>query len=60
MVLSEGMPNKSSEHAELGTRTHALAEAILRGQPFEDKDGMLEHAMVYVKHVRSLVEVDVK
>jgi hypothetical protein len=55
VVLSEGMPNKSSPHSELGTRAHALAEAILAtGATPPDPDGMLPHVMVYVDHVRSL------
>lgn len=67
VVLSEGMPNKSSAHADEGTRAHEVAEALLNdrtpegGVPVE----MMEHVMVYVDHVLDLagtlhVEVRVK
>ena len=56
VVLSEGMPEKSSEFAEEGTRAHSLAEHLLQGNPTPaDADpGMLEHVMVYVEHVEGI------
>ena len=57
--LSEGMPNKSSAFAEEGTRAHALAEQILCGEfidPSEIEDGMLDHVLVYVDHIKELVD----
>lgn len=56
VVLSEGMPDKSSAFAEEGTRAHALAEALLtkpegKAQASEE---MLDHVLVYVDHVASL------
>lgn len=55
VVLSEGMPEKSSAFAEEGTRAHSLAEVLLCGDKPNDADpAMLEHVMVYVDHVWSL------
>ena len=54
VVLSEGMPNKSSAFADEGTQAHAVAESILRGKAIESETGMAENVMVYVDYVRSL------
>lgn len=69
VVLSEGMPEKSSAFAEEGTQAHALAEAMLRtiisGNDGADvevaqehlreaPEGMSEHVDVYVDHVCGL------
>lgn len=57
VVLSEGMPQRTSEFAEEGTLAHALAEMLLTKQPgtMDTPVGMLDHVMVYVEHVRSLL-----
>lgn len=69
VVLSEGMPEKSSAFAEEGTRAHELAELLLGGVAVVVKDAdMLQHVNVYVDHVLDLsgqgsklhVEVKVK
>lgn len=55
VVLSEGMPNKSSKFADEGTDAHALAELILLGTPPAGPDhDMLGHVMTYVDHVVDL------
>ena len=56
VVLSEGMPQKSSVFAEEGTRAHELAEKLLLSNTFtiDAPDGMLDNVMVYVDHVKSL------
>ena len=57
--LSEGMPNKSSAFAEEGTRAHTLAEQILTGEfidPSEIEDGMLDNVLIYVDHIKALVD----
>lgn len=55
VVLSEGMPEKSSEFAEEGTKAHALAEALLLGEAAKGDVEMVENVMVYVDHVKSLL-----
>ncbi len=56
VVLSEGMPSKSSAHADEGTRAHEVAEALLRGGTPDGSVSveMMEHVMVYVDHVLEL------
>lgn len=55
VVLSEGMPQKSSEFAEEGTRAHALAEAWLLEEAVDAPDrSMGDHVRVYVNHVLDL------
>lgn len=54
VVLSEGMPNKSSEFADEGTKAHALAEALLVGEAAKGDLDMVENVMVYVDYVQSL------
>ena len=54
VVLSEGMPEKSSAFAEEGTQAHALAEALLLGEAAKGDIDMTENVMVYVDYVLSL------
>ena len=54
VVLSEGMPEKTSAFAEEGTQAHALAEALLLGETASSTGEMLLHVSVYTEHVRSL------
>lgn len=56
VVLSEGMPQKTSAFAEEGTLAHELAEMLLSKTPgtMDVPAGMLDHVNVYVDHVRSL------
>lgn len=56
VVLSDGMPNKSSAFAEEGTQAHALAEMLLTKQAgvLDTPFGMFDYVMVYVDHVRNL------
>jgi hypothetical protein len=58
VVLSEGMPNKSSLHADEGTRAHEVAETLLRGETPEGTVSveMMENVMVYVDHVIELAD----
>jgi hypothetical protein len=58
VVLSEGMPNKSSEFADEGTKAHALAEALLVGEAAKGDLDMVENVMVYVDYVQSLCYSD--
>lgn len=60
VVLSDGIPSRSSEFADEGTRAHAMAEAMLMGGPYEDDKEMQKHVLVYVNHVEDLVESDPK
>lgn len=63
VVLSEGMPNKSSAFADEGTRAHAIGEALLLGKSAIVPEDMLEPVMVYVDHVQSIagkLHVEVK
>ena len=55
VVLSEGMPDKSSAFAEEGTKAHGFGEAFLLGQvpDISDKD-MYTHVITYVECVRGL------
>lgn len=54
MVLSAGIPNRSSAHAEEGTFAHGVAEQILKGgQPTCEPD-MLRHVKVYTDYVDEL------
>lgn len=54
IVLSEGMPEKSSEFAYEGTRAHELAEARLLGQSPVAEIPMWDFVSVYVEHVMLL------
>ena len=54
VVLSEGMPNKSSSFADEGTAAHAVAEALLLGKATKADIGVVNNVMVYVDHVQSL------
>lgn len=56
VVLSDGMPQRTSEFAEEGSKAHALAEMLLTRKPgqMDTNLGMLDHVMVYVEHVQSL------
>lgn len=57
VVLSEGMPERTSEFAEEGTRAHAVAEARLSvgAQNFVGTTPeMLSHVETYVDHVNGL------
>lgn len=56
VVLSEGMPNKSSEFADEGTKAHALAEALLTEDEGSVRvpEDMLDNVLVYVDYVQSL------
>ena len=54
VVLSEGMPERTSAFAEEGTQAHALAETWLRGEMLEADRETRDHISVYVNHVRDL------
>lgn len=54
VVLSEGMPEKSSAFAEEGTFAHGLAENLLLGNAAKGDIEMVDNVMVYVDHVQSL------
>ena len=54
VVLSDGMPQKTSVFAEEGTQAHAVAEAWLRGKDSDSDRDMVEHVRVYVDHVTGL------
>lgn len=56
VVLSDGMPERSSAFAEEGTKAHEYAEFCLRGEDGEltVSEEMFDNVMVYVQHVLSL------
>ena len=54
VVLSEGMPNKSSAFADEGTAAHALAESLLLGANASGDTDMLDNVRFYTEHVESL------
>lgn len=55
VVLSEGMPEKTSPFAEEGTQAHELAEAMLRNVLVAfDNAEMRDNVLVYVDHVNAL------
>ena len=54
VVLSEGMPDKSSPFAEEGTCAHELAEKILMGSLTIGDSEMMAHVSIYVDHVMNL------
>lgn len=56
VVLSEGMPDKTTQFAEEGTMAHAVAEAMLLGNPYQADKDMETYCKLYVDHVRFLVE----
>lgn len=55
VVLSDGMPQKSSEFADEGTKAHALAESLLKGEAARGDQEIVENVMVYVDHVQNLL-----
>lgn len=53
--LSEGMPDRTSEAAEEGTRAHKMAESILwSGEPDHADPEMERHVRVYTEYVEYL------
>ena len=60
VVISEGMPQRSSEFAVEGTQAHELAEKLLRGEKAVGEIDMVENVMLYVDHVFELAESDAK
>lgn len=54
VVLSEGMPDRSSRFADEGTAAHAVAEALLMGKASKADIDVVDNVMVYVDHVQSL------
>ena len=53
--LSEGMPDRTSEAAEEGTRAHKMAETILMtGNPDHTNTEMEKHVRVYTEYVEEL------
>jgi len=54
MVLSAGIPNRSSAHAEEGTFAHGVAEQILKGGQPTCEPEMLRHVKVYTDYVDEL------
>lgn len=58
VVLSDGMPEKSSAFAEEGTKAHALAEMLLSNTPgmMDTPFGMLDYVMVYVEYIRGILK----
>lgn len=54
VVLSEGMPEKSSAFAEEGTKAHELAEQLLRTGKGTGDPEMLDHVMRYADFVFGL------
>lgn len=64
VVLSEGMPNRQSTFADIGTKAHELAECWLKGvNPVDkwfvsaDAREMRDYVHIYVNHVRDLLEL---
>jgi len=57
VVLSQGMPNKSSVFAEEGRQAHEIAEALLRGELVNAERATLDNVAGYVNHVRELAGV---
>lgn len=55
VVLSEGMPSRSSAYADEGTDAHSMAEMILKGKdlPAINAD-MYRHVSVYTNYVQEL------
>jgi hypothetical protein len=58
VVLSEGMPNKSSAFADEGTCAHALGEALLLEKEATADISMTENVLVYVHYVQGLLNFD--
>lgn len=59
LLLEQTMPDSSSKYAEEGTRAHALAAAVLEGQPDlgpADDISMVEYISDYAKLVREYAE----
>lgn len=54
VVLSQGMPEKSSVFAEEGTRAHDVAQSMLTGKAVRVDPEMLEHVLTYTDHVEAL------
>jgi len=60
VVLSEGMPQRTSEFAAEGTAAHELAEKLLNGGKRGDDMEMADHVVTYVDHVLYLAGTDAK
>lgn len=68
LVLSSGIPSRSSEFAEEGTRAHSLAEMLLHGATctkggvvyngltYQFEPEMLQHVRVYTDHLDELFD----
>lgn len=56
VILSDGIPSRSSEYADEGTLAHAMAEATLNGGVIPNNPDMQKHVLVYVNHVEELAE----
>jgi len=58
VVLSEGMPERTSAFAEEGTEAHALAERLLTESELRASDDpkMVEYVSIYVDHVLNLAD----
>jgi hypothetical protein len=58
VVLSEGMPQKTSAFAEEGTKAHELAERLLNHAELhaDDDPEMVAHVSIYTNHVLNLAD----
>ena len=55
VVLAEGLPGKTSVHAEEGIRAHDMGESILKNKPLISPDPeMLKNVRVYTEFVEDL------
>lgn len=54
LVLSEGLPERTSDFAEEGTEAHKLAELILKKLPSVSSVEMRNQVKVYTDHVQDL------
>lgn len=54
VVLSEGLPQRTSSYAEEGTEAHRLAESLLNDIPRLTTVEMRRNVNVYIDHVRAL------
>jgi len=52
--LSEGVPKRTSSHAEEGTLAHEVAAALLEGHSVDVPEDMVEHLDVYTTFIRGL------
>lgn len=55
VVLSEGIPDRTSPHAEEGTIAHNLAEAMLTGKASSGSPDMILNLQVYIEHIQGLM-----